>query len=95
MIYLHLCEKCEKEFELEYSMKEDPPKDCPLEGCGGINTVKRLISCTWGRVELGDREWADKVREDAGKLKREAYRNEECYADLLGHSNYENNLKRR
>ena len=41
--YVYECKKCEKVFETEQRMSEDPLKDCE---CGGKGTLKRLIQPT-------------------------------------------------
>lgn len=85
--YDHLCENCEKEFELEYSMKDDPPTLCPL--CGVDGQVKRLISyATPGRVELSGKDFQNKIKEDAKSLARETVHNENLRANLIGENKY-------
>lgn len=41
--YVYECKKCEKVFETEQRMADDPLKDCD---CGGKGTLKRLIQPT-------------------------------------------------
>ncbi|MEQ1933983.1 MAG: FmdB family zinc ribbon protein [Fimbriimonadaceae bacterium] len=41
--YVYECKQCEKTFEVEQRIIEDPLKDC---GCGGKGTLKRLIQPT-------------------------------------------------
>lgn len=38
--YVYECRKCEKVFEVDQRITEDPLKDCD---CGGKGTLKRLI----------------------------------------------------
>lgn len=83
--YLHLCSHCNQEFELEYSIKDDPPTKCPL--CNTEGQVKRLISyATPGKVELYGRELQEKVKEDAKKMVREG--GENFVANFLGENRY-------
>jgi len=85
MLYDHLCSACNTEFELEYSIKEDPPTKCPL--CGVDGQVKRLISyATPGKVELYGRELQEKNKEDARKMVRDG--GENFVANILGESRY-------
>ena len=44
MIYEYQCEDCEKIFEVEQRITEDPLEDCVDEECSGC--LKRLISNT-------------------------------------------------
>lgn len=39
-IYVYECRECEKTFEVEQRIVEDPLKDCD---CGGKGTLRRLI----------------------------------------------------
>ena len=41
--YVYECKKCEKVFETEQRMSEDPLKNCD---CGGRGTLKRIIQPT-------------------------------------------------
>jgi putative FmdB family regulatory protein len=82
--YEHLCQSCSHEWEEFYSIKSDPPTVCP--SCKTEGTVKRLISggSGKGKVELTGHEYKEKVMSDANALKREAYRNENVMANLVG-----------
>lgn len=93
--YEHLCQSCNYEWEDEYSIKADPPTVCPECKCEG--QVKRLISggSGKGRVELTGHEYKEKVMSDAQALKREAYRNENVMANLVGESKYHRNRSGR
>lgn len=86
-VYEHICETCKHEWEAEYSIKADPPKNCP--SCQA-ETVKRLISLGGNGVVLlqGD-DLVAKVKSDAKKLEGEASRNEKVYSNLMGESAYE------
>lgn len=55
MTYDYFCKNCEKEFEVEQSIKENPLSDCPK--CGSEGSLKRLISGGNGFVLKGD-GWA-------------------------------------
>lgn len=85
--YEHLCTACNHEWEDEYSIKADPPKNCP--SCNA-EAVKRLISGGSGRgvVELSGNELVEKVKSDAQALKREAAKSEKVYSNLLGEQKY-------
>jgi hypothetical protein len=93
--YEHLCQSCNYEWEDEYSIKADPPTTCPQ--CKSEGQVKRLISggSGKGRVELTGHEYKEKVMSDAKALKREAYRNENVMANLVGESKYHRNKSSR
>lgn len=83
MTYDHLCENCNREFQAEYSIKDDPPTKCPL--CNFDGKVKRLISAAApGKVELTGNELTAHIKEDAKRIQREAAKNEKLYASLLG-----------
>ncbi len=85
-IYDHVCEACNHEWEDEYSIKEDPPKECPK--CGK-ETVKRLISlCGKGVVELYGQDLVDKCKADAKQMKKDSYKNENLRASLIGEDKY-------
>lgn len=86
--YEHLCLECSHEWEDEYSIKVDPPTVCPK--CSTEGKVKRLISggSGKGKVELTGQEYKEKVMSDAQSLRREAYRNENVMANLIGESKY-------
>jgi putative FmdB family regulatory protein len=54
MTYDYFCKSCEKNFEFEQSIKDDPLTVCPK--CGADSSVKRLI--TGGGFVLKGRGWA-------------------------------------
>lgn len=86
--YDHHCENCDKEFELEYSIKDSPPTKCPL--CGFDGKVKRLISfAAPGKVELYGQDLVDKTKADTATLKKELYSSELAYSNFLGPDRYE------
>ena len=87
--YEHICESCNHEWEDEYSIKSEPPKNCP--SCNQ-ETVKRLISGgdnRRGKVELTGQDLIDKIKGDAQVLKRDAAQKEKIYAHLLGEDRYQ------
>lgn len=86
--YEHMCQNtdCNHEWEDNYSIKQDPPKLCPK--CG-LETAKRVISLGGkGVVELYGHDLVDKLKSDAKQLKKDASRNENIYANLLGPDKY-------
>lgn len=85
--YEHLCTSCQHEWEDSYSIKADPPKECP--SCKA-ETVTRLISLGGkGVVELTGQDLVDKVKADAQQLKKDAASKEKIYANLLGEDRYQ------
>jgi putative FmdB family regulatory protein len=84
--YEHRCDTCTHEWEAEYSIKADPPKQCPK--CQA-ETVTRLISgASKGVVELYGQDLIDKIKADAQKEKVKAAKDEKVYANLLGEDRY-------
>lgn len=85
--YEHMCTDCKHEWEDEYSIKQEPPTECPE--CHQ-QTAKRLVSGGSGRgtVELYGQELVDKCRSDAQKIKSEAAKDATKYANLLGEAKY-------
>lgn len=85
--YEHICNACQHEWEDEYSIKVDPPKNCP--SCNA-EAVQRLVSGGNGRgvVELGGNELVEKVKADAQALKKDAAASEKVYANMLGEQRY-------
>jgi putative regulatory protein, FmdB family len=85
--YEHKCNTCQHEWEDSYSIKADPPKQCPQ--CQA-ETVVRLISLGGkGVVELTGQDLVDKVKADAQILKKDAHAKEKVYANLLGEQKYQ------
>lgn len=89
--YLYLCEKNNEEFEEFHSVSEEL-EECPI--CKSKNLEchkpKKLINSTAkGVVELYGKDLINKVKEDAAKIKRESYKNEKLYANLLGENKYQ------
>lgn len=88
--YPHICENQECNFEWTdfYSIKQDPPKICPK--CNQ-ETAKRVIALSGkGIVELYGQDLVDKCREDAQRIKKEASKDANKYANLLGETKYHN-----
>lgn len=89
--YEHRCDTCTHEWEAEYSIKADPPKQCPK--CQA-ETVTRLISgAAKGVVELYGQDLVDKIKADAQKEKARAAKDEKVYANLLGEDRYQSMQK--
>lgn len=87
--YLHQCsdDTCNHEFEEFYSITKIPPTHC--DKCGQ-ETIKRVInSKTIGVVELTNKDLLNKLKQDGKNLQREASRNENTYANLLGTDKYQ------
>jgi putative FmdB family regulatory protein len=84
------CNRCEHEWEDFFSITAPVPQTCPK--CKKKGKVKRLISGGSGRgiVELSGNELIAKSKEDANKLKREAYSSEKSYSNIIGENNYQN-----
>ena len=89
MVYEHLCEACNHEWEDIYKLKDPVPDTCP--SCNTKGQVKRLISWSAGRVELSGHEYQQHIKEEAQKLKREASQNENVMANLVGEDKYNKN----
>ena len=89
--YLYECSK-HGEFEEVHSIKitlEDCPK-CQEEGLVP-QKLKPLISGGSGRgiVELTGQDLVDKCKADARQIKKDAAKNEQVYANLLGADKYQ------
>lgn len=81
-------EECGNEWEEFLSIKAPDPEECPK--CHAKGQVLRLISGGSGRgkVELTGQELVDSIKADAQKIKAEAAKNENVYANLLGEDKY-------
>lgn len=90
--YLHQCTNidCNNEWWDEYSIKDDPPEDCPK--CGK-KTARRLIAGCAGKVELFGRELIDKVKEETKQMKKELLTSEDKLANFVGEDKYNSNKK--
>lgn len=88
--YEHTCSNVECQFEWSetYSIKADPPEQCPK--CQ-LLTAQRMISGGSGKgiVQLTGNDLTDKIKSDATQLKKEMYSNEATYANMLGNDKYQ------
>jgi putative FmdB family regulatory protein len=87
-IYEHQCQnpECGYEWEDEYSIKQDPPTQCPkcLQ-----ETAKRMISLGGkGVVELTGQDLVDKCKADAKQMKKDIAKDANKYANFLGEAKY-------
>lgn len=86
--YDHVCtnQECNYEWEDSYSIKVDPPKNCPK--CNQ-ETAKRLISLN-GKpvVELTGQELNEKLKADGKQLQRDAAKSTSIFANLIGENKY-------
>jgi len=88
--YLHKCDACNHEWEAEYSIKDNPPKNCP--SCGA-EAVRRLINCEGGaRMELNPEEFKEKIKDEVNKMKQQASKNENYLANLVGEKKFQENV---
>lgn len=89
--YEHLCNACKHEWEDIYGMTTDPPTTCPE--CKKEGEVQRLISGGSGRgiVEVTGQELKAKLKQEGTQLKRDALRNENVLANLVGETKYQTN----
>jgi putative FmdB family regulatory protein len=87
-------EECKHEWEDFMSITALDPEECPK--CHVKGKVLRLISGGSGKgiVELYGTELVDKCKADAQKIKQDAHKNEQQYANLIGETHY-NNLQTR
>lgn len=86
--YLHYVSCCDKEFEDYYSIKSDPPTQCPF--CKTEGSVKRLIYGGSGRgiVEVYGHELKEKLVADGAQIRKEVYASETKYANIIGEARY-------
>lgn len=87
-LYEHLCNSCEFEWEDSYSIKADPPKNCP--NCQAENVIRLISLGSRGVVELTGHELINKTKEDIVKLKQDMHSNSKVYANMLGEEKYHN-----
>lgn len=84
--YEHICNDCGNEWEDFYGITDNPPDTCPK--CQS-KAVQRLISLGGkGVVVLTGQDLVNKVKADANQLKKDAAKNENIYANLLGSTRY-------
>lgn len=89
--YEHICNGCKHEWEDVYGMTEDPPTTCPE--CKEEGKVQRLISGGSGKgiVEVTGHDLKAKLKAEGQQLKRDALKNENVLANLVGEHKYQNN----
>ncbi len=87
--FLHDVEGCKHEWEDFRSITAPDPTSCPK--CGAEGNIIHLVSGGSGKgtVELYGQELVDKLKGDAQKIKQEAAKNENVYANLLGDDKYQ------
>jgi hypothetical protein len=87
--FRHDLEGCKYEWEEFLSMSAPNPTHCTK--CGVEGNIIKLISGGSGRgiVELQGQELLDKCKADAKQLKKDAAKNENVYANLLGDDHYQ------
>jgi putative FmdB family regulatory protein len=91
--FAHSVEDCKNEWEEWLSMSAPNPTHCPK--CHAEGNITKLISLgSKGVVELYGNELVAKLKEDGKQLQREASKNENVYADLLGYDKMESLTKR-
>jgi len=91
--YEHICtdELCNNKWEESYSIKSNPPTNCPK--CGK-ETVKRVIALTAHPVVLlTGQDLKDKIKADAQKLKKELATSENKLANFIGDDKYHASMK--
>lgn len=87
--FRHDLENCKHEWEDFLSITAPNPTKCPK--CETEGNITKLISGGSGRgiVELQGQELLDKCKTDAKQLKKDAAKNENVYANLLGDDHYQ------
>jgi len=82
-IYDYKCRDCGNEFDELAAIGDPPPKECPACHCGN---VFRMISGTFGKVEMGSREYFKNVLEPEAKKIAEKIKggDEDALADIIG-----------
>lgn len=91
-VYLHECEACGHQFELEYSIKLDPPKECPE--CKQ-EAVKRLIAGDFmTKMELTHKEFAASIQDQTRKMMKSIGNSENKFANIVGETAYNNYSKK-
>lgn len=86
--FIHDIQNCKHEWEEFRSILALDPTHCPK--CGAEGNIVHLISGGSGKgvVELYGDELIAKCKEDAQKIKKEASKNANKYASLLGEDKY-------
>lgn len=76
-----MCKNCDKEFELEYRITENPPTLCPL--CGFDGKVERLIQLTApGRCPLTGHDLKQQLISEGRSMARS--KDENFHASVAG-----------
>jgi hypothetical protein len=86
--YEFLHRDCKHEWEMELSITAPDPDTCPA--CGGKENIVRLISggSGKGKVELYGQDLVDWVKAEAKREVKEASRDANKYANMLGEDRY-------
>lgn len=88
----HLTEDCGFIWEDIVFFDEPLPNTCPE--CGEQGNIIKLISLpAQGKVLLTGRDLSAKLKSDGQQMMREATKNENTLANLVGESKFEQNLK--
>ena len=87
--YFHKCNdnQCNNEWEDFYSMMQEPPKVCPK--CNQETAKRVIVPCGKGVVELYGQELVEKLKGDAKEIQREASKDANKYASLIGEDKYQ------
>lgn len=87
--YEHCClaPDCKHEWEDMYSIKSDPPTQCPkcLQ-----ETAQRLVSGGSGRgnVELTGNDLKEKIKSDSVEFRKDVMKSENLLANVIGESKF-------
>ena len=86
--YDYQCLDCNCEFEEFHSMSAEPDgcQKCQSEGKSGKNLKKLINTEAKGIVELYGSDRLAAIQSDARRIEKEAHRNENTYANLIGES---------
>jgi len=85
-VYEHRCIECEYEWEDIFKLNDPIPEECPE--CHAKGKVERLISWCRGKVELSGRELTQQLWAEGKQLARQAQKDENLAADIIGHDKY-------
>ncbi len=90
--YVHECQTCLYQWEDLFKMSEAVPEECP--DCHEKGSVKRIPAlCAPGKVELNQQDMKANIKAGAQQLRRDASKNENLQANLMGESNYQSLTK--
>ena len=89
--YPHICNECQFEWDEEYGINTAPPDTCPK--CGVKGNVERLIAGGYGKgiVNVTGHELNERTKQDAANAVREASKNENFLANMVGEERYHQN----